>query len=62
MRCMSQDDLGYSQNDIGWSQMKLATVAIHEMYKTFVDSGFNEEQALKLVAYLVANSGDADKD
>jgi hypothetical protein len=35
------------------TELKRAAIALNEMFETMVDSGFNEEQALRLVAYLI---------
>lgn len=35
-----------------WSSLRMATVALHEMFQTMMESGFEEHQALKFIALL----------
>jgi hypothetical protein len=35
------------------TELKRAAIALNEMFLTMVDSGFSEEQALRLVAHLI---------
>lgn len=38
-----------------WSPLRTATAALHEMFVTLMDSGFEEHQALQLVSTLMTN-------
>ena len=42
-----------SESEEAWSALKSASVALNEMFVTMVDSGFTEDQALRLVAHLI---------
>jgi len=44
---------GVSESEEAWSALKSASVALNEMFVTMVDSGFTEDQALRLVAHLI---------
>lgn len=35
------------------TELKRAAIALNEMFETMMDSGFTEEQALRLVAHLI---------
>ena len=47
-------------NDLGWSALKRASVAIHELFVTLMSTGFTEDQALKLVSMLLLQSNPLD--
>jgi hypothetical protein len=42
----------------GFSDLEASSIAMHEWFVTLVDSGFSEEQALKLIAFSLLNQGD----
>jgi len=41
-------------NDIEMSELRMAAAGMHEYFTTLVDSGFTEDQALKLLAAVLA--------
>ena len=36
-----------------WSPLESASVALNELFMTLTKTGFTEEQALRLIAYLI---------
>lgn len=46
----------------GWSQLEQGALALHELFLTLRGAGFTEEQALKIVASLIANPGEGNPD
>jgi hypothetical protein len=36
-----------------WSPLESASVALNELFMTLTHTGFTEEQALRLIAYLI---------
>jgi hypothetical protein len=48
-----------TSHDLGISPMYEMAIVLHEMFKSLVASGFNEEQALRLTA-LMAKNGQAE--
>ena len=40
-----------------WTALEKAAIAVHDLYKSLVDAGFTDDQALKIVAQVVAYSG-----
>lgn len=46
----------------GWSQLEQGALALHELFLTLRGAGFTEEQALKIVASLIANPGEENPD
>jgi len=49
-------------NDEENSQLKNATIALNEMFLTLIESGFQEQQALRLIAFLIEDMSMEDDD
>lgn len=47
------DDEEENDDEENWTNLKQAAVALHEMFVTLTDSGFNESQGLKIIAHLI---------
>ena len=45
--------MAYDEDE--WSPLRTATAALHEMFITLMESGFEEHQALQLVSTLMTN-------
>jgi hypothetical protein len=41
------------------TELKRASIALNELFITMIDAGFSEEQALRLVAYLIRDITEA---
>lgn len=39
-----------------WTQLERSAIALHELFNTFVNAGFSEDQALKLVSRLMTST------
>ena len=44
------------------SPLKEASIALNEMFKTMIESGFTESQALRLVAFMIEDMTFPDND
>lgn len=40
--------------DLGLSNLAQGAVSLHEMFKSYIEGGFTESQALRLIAELMA--------
>ena len=49
-------------DDEEWSSLRTATTALNEMFVTMLESGFTEEQALRLVPLLMLGTMFTDND
>lgn len=49
-----------SYDDQPLTELKRASIALNELFVTMRDAGFSEEQALRLVAYLIRDITQAD--
>lgn len=53
---MSDDDSGIEQVQNPFSVLLAAAAAAHEMFRSYVEAGFTEQQALYLVGQLLTAS------
>jgi hypothetical protein len=46
------------QLDEDWSPFRIMATVLHEMYESFIWSGFTDDQAIKLVALMAKENND----